>query len=159
MKRFICILLMLSTLLTLPAHAVEHELDPVIEALTSAWTADYQEYETIDGYLEIKNIRIITTKDDISSAGEYAVTYFGEIAAVYEFILLDNIYNSAPFYFSSGYMNNVVLYKDGTIEAVVRSPFHDYHARTYANDFTGIIENIEDLGDEYNAVYNLLAAE
>lgn len=160
MKRFSCILLMLCCLFALPVTTVSEEeqpLAPVIDTLKAAWTAEYQNFGVTDGYFEIKNTRVITIKDDVSAAGEYAEAFFGEIAVIYEFILMENWYNAAPYYASTGAMNNVVLYKDGTLEIAPRSLFHDYRARTYSMDFTGIIESIEDLGPAYNEVCDLLA--
>lgn len=135
-------------------------MDAVIDALKEAWTQEYtSDWGSGDGYLQILHARAVHIREDAGSVNEYALKTFGEIDVVYEFILLDNYFGTSPYYMCSHMLNNVVLYKDGTLEVLPRSIFNDYRARTYTVDFSGIIESIEDLGASCNQTFNLLPAE
>jgi len=131
-------------------------MDSVIAALKEAWAQEYAEFGNNDGYLQILHSRAIHICDDAGDVSEFAFSAFGDIDVVYEFILMENYFGTAPYYSSSGMLSNVVLYKDGTLEVARRPVFHDYRARTYTIDFSGIIESIEDFGTDYNQVFNLV---
>ena len=134
-------------------------MDAVIDALKEVWTQEYVESGYNDGYLQILHARAVHIRDDAGSVNEYALKTFGEIDVVYEFILLDNYFGTAPYYTYSSMHSNVVLYKDGTLEVLPRSIFNDYRARTYTVDFSGIIESVEDLGTAYNQTFDLFSTD
>jgi len=158
MKRFFSLILVIACLFALHASAEEHQMDAVIDALKEAWVQEYAEFGNSDGYLQILHARAVHIRDDAGSVSEFAQNTFGEIDIVYEFIVLDNYFGTAPYYAYSGMLNNVVLYKDGTLEVLPRSIFNDYRARTYTIDFSGIIESVEELDEAYNQTFNLLPA-
>ncbi len=48
----------------------------------------------------------------------------------------------------------VIVYDDGRME-VGGDLLTDYSRRTYSFDYSGIVESVEDYGDEYNCKKNL----
>lgn len=126
--------------------------DKAVDALKEEWTKIYREskLEIDDWYLEIKNTRVITIKDNDDE-------HFKNIEAIVKFDLLANYYNQKPAHFySNPYFNdNVIFYKDGKAEVYSRNYFEMLRLRSYNNDFSGVIDRIEDLGTAYNAVYHL----
>lgn len=133
-----------------------------IEALKAHWTQDYQQYQPdIEGYLEIKNTRLFAIKDEptggaLAAADKIAQADFGEIEYIVEFMLLSDYFGTGPSYYVNACINDHVLfYSDGTI-AVSSNVFNHFRAKTYSNDFSGIIEEAQDLGGAYNETCCLL---
>ena len=134
-----------------------------IEALKSFWFDSYQEDGSSEnGYLEIKNTRVIDIKDEFPESDEKqsgvsntAEQIFGNIDYIVEFMLFSDYFGSAPYY-SNIYINNcVIIFNDGTY-SVGRDQLDLYRSRTYSADYSGIIEQVFDYGSVYNAVYELL---
>ncbi len=83
------------------------------------------------------------------------VSMFDGVACVVEFTVLSDLLGSAPYTFYAGCYDHVILYRDGTSEVPVTSPFRSYAARVYSWDFTGIIASVTDLGTALNGVWHL----
>ena len=170
MKRILAILLML--LLCCAAHAQPAGIEiteeqnvlvlQAVEALKAHWTQDYRQFQPgVEGYLEIKNTRIITIKDEptggaLEAADKMAQADFGEIEYIVEFMLLSDYFGTGPAYYVNAAVNDhVVFYTDGSI-AVTKNLLNHFRARTFSNDFTGIVEETADLGAAYNETCYLL---
>jgi hypothetical protein len=150
----------------IPSALCENEQNEMIEAaietLTEYWRAEVYSFAPEDsaGYLEIKNVRVVKISDapkaGIENAQEYADEIFGEIDCVVEFILYSDTLGIAPYYQNAGAWDCVVVREDGTMEVLVGNPFASYRSRTYSMDVSGIVENVMDFNQEYNAVMYLL---
>jgi len=167
MKRALCLFMIAVVALGCCACTKQEENKPVskydalvtdaVEVLKKYWQEEIyladSNYQKGDGYLQIANTRVMKIKDEPDI--ELDVHMFDNVAYVVEFILFANYYYTAPFYFNAYNQNShVIVYKDGTME-VRRDVFDDYRSRTYSSDFTGIIEEVTDLGAAYNAAYIL----
>ena len=115
-----------------------------------------------DVCLDIRCTRVFTIAEHPEAFREdgqplSAASRFDGVACVVEFTLLtDNIgYGSAPYTFFGGNYDHVILYRDGTSDVPVTSPFRSYAARVYSWDFTGIIASVTDLGTALNGVWHL----
>jgi len=80
---------------------------------------------------------------------------FEGVDHVIEFILFGNYYYTAPFYNNTyGRYSYVTVYEDGSME-VSGDIFDMYRGMTYSSDFTGIIEEVIDLGNACDGVFIL----
>ena len=147
--------------------AAQHELtmqedrliERSIEMLKDHYKAEYERNgESEEGYLEIINTQVVYIKDDIVVDERYAkpVTLFDNVDAIVEFIVLDDLFGTAPYYMPSYGVTSVCRYQDGSLVVVKASLFNRYRSATYTNDFTPIIESISDRNAEFNGAWYLL---
>lgn len=149
-----------------PGISEEHNalILQAVEALKAHWTQDYQQYQPdIEGYLEIKNTRLFAIKDEptggaLEAADNIAQADFGGIEYIVEFMLFSDYFGTGPAYYVNASVNDhVVFYADGTI-VVTKNLFNHFRAKSFSNDFTGIIEQALDFGPAYNETCLLLKA-
>ena len=60
----------------------------------------------------------------------------------------------APYYENFGVNDNVVVYKNGTMD-VASNLIRLYRSKTYQTDYSGFIEAIDDYHGQYNCVEKL----
>ena len=130
----------------IPKH---HEI--VTEAtlqLMEYWKQSYKEsgVET-DGYFEIKNTRVITIKEN-------EIELFKDVAYIIEYELYTDYMGCAPYYENFGANDNVVVYKNGTMD-VVSNLIQAYRNITYQTDYSDFIEAIDDYHGQYNCTEKL----
>ena len=126
-----------------------------IEIVAEHWNNEYEEREIEDKYLEIINTRIIKIKENIDSKQIFEKDdLFKGIDYIVEFELISNYYETAPYYFSVWQDNFVIVYKDGTTK-VSNNLLNMYRGTTYSNDFSPIIESVEDFHSDYDQVLEL----
>lgn len=129
------------------------EIDELVtdatDVLIDKWKENYSTVEARDidlyPYLEIKDTRVISIKDN-------DVELFEDLEYVIEYSLYTNYFGTYPYVFNVSADYTVVVYKDGEME-VVSNPFKDYSAQTFNWDYSDIIDEITDLNDTYNKVY------
>ena len=168
LKKIICCLILAAVLMSLAACSgtasdtdskanettVENTFTPdplveqAIDSVKKEWIKQYDKNSISDRYLEIKNTRVITIKDNESE-------YFKDIDKIVEFVLFSNYFDSAPYYFNATICATYILYKDGRGEVNERDYFNSVRQRTFNSDFSDVIEKIDDCGGNYNAVYHL----
>lgn len=131
----------------------DNEVKLARAALEENWRKVYRQaresgYKT-DGYLEIKNTRVIVLKDS-------APDFLRKDGCRYlvEFVLYSDYYGAKPYYFATEFQNTVSLSTDGRAAVQQRNPLREYNAITFDFEFDKFIESIHDLGDAYNAVFN-----
>ena len=100
-----------------------------------------------DGYFEIKNTRVITIKEN-------EIELFKDVDYIIEYELYTDYMGSAPYYENCGVKNNVVVYKNGTMD-VTNSLIRMYRSKTYQTDYSGFIEAIDDYQGQYNCIEKL----
>lgn len=154
MKKFLVLLIALCLLLcgcsskSSDAPEIEKGQEKYIidatDALIKFWKTEYSESGISDNYLEIKNTRIITIKDNSNE-------YFSDIECIVEFVLFSNYYDTAPYYTNVGTNDCVIFYKDGTVE-VSPNYFNLYRNYTYSTDFNDVIDTIYDFEHYFNRV-------
>ncbi len=132
-----------------------------IESLANKWKESYTELEEIqeasieDRYVQILHTRIVNIKDELDSNNQNEhQDIFEDIDYIVEFELLTNYLGTAPYYMNLKHCDSVIVYRDGKIE-VTNNRFKHYSAITFSNDFSAIIESIEDFGSEYNQILDL----
>ncbi len=128
-----------------------HELvTEATEQLKSHWKEYCEDPDSnMDGYFEIKNVRVITIKDN-----EIEQFDLKDAAYIIEYELYTDYMGSAPYYENCGIDNNVVVYKNGTME-VSSNVIQMYRGQTYQTDFSDFMEAIDDCHDQYNCIENL----
>ncbi len=161
MKKFLLCLLVAALLI--PAGLCEAELDAAaaVEVLKDYWRNEvYSFAEELPGYLEIKNTRVVVIADEIGIEDafeqEQAEKCFGGVDYIVEFMLYADMLGAAPYYQNADSWNCVAVREDGSMEVLIENPFDAYRARTYSLDVSGIVADVIDLNQEYNAVYHLL---
>ena len=166
MKKWLCILAASMILLQCAGALALTQSDVAAkarDALLSYWTefyrADY--YQGHTGYLEIKNTRVFTIADPVSSNDslkandQRALEIFGDVAYVVEFLILTDYFTAEPYYGFSGAYDHVLVMKDGAVKVSGNNPFQRYRALTYLSDFSGIVAETKDLNDAFNGVFTL----
>lgn len=162
MRKILVALLILSMLIAGALGEMEWNVEQAVEVLKAYWRDEvYEGFATdaADGYLEIKNTRVVVIQKEPEAADaelqEYADRYFGDVAYIVEFLLYTDVLGIAPYYHQTGEWDCVVVHEDGSMEVPAEHPFDAYRSRTYSMDFSGILAEVIDLGQAYNAVYHL----
>ncbi len=133
----------------------EEIISKAIDTLKENWKQRHQDVGCGNGHLEIRSTRVFYIADPIlPEAGETAQKLFGDMVCFVEFILLTDLYETAPYYLNAGAYDCVALYRDGSYK-VIYNPLNAYRSRTYQSDFSGFISGVSDRGSEYNAVFQL----
>ena len=133
--------------------AVSAETDAMVRKaihyIKTRWRQEYSRLgpEYSDGYLEIRNTRVITVAPN-------GLEFWSDITCVVEFQLFTDYLGSAPYYLNAGTDNTVTFYADGNCQ-VGNNPFLAYASRTFSYDFYWI-DSIQDLGAAYNDSWYLL---
>lgn len=141
------------------AYAEEtYDVGAAIETLKMCWRDEVYDFapEGSDGYLEIKNTRLVLIQDDLAAENKQAQEFFGDVDCIVEFVIYSDVMGLAPYYQQAGNWQCVLIYKDGSMEVVMNHPFDEYRSRTYSLDLSGIVEDVIDLNQTHNAVYHLL---
>ena len=117
--------------------------------LKDCWKEYYADPENdyTDGYFEIKNVRVVTIKNN-------DIELFQDVAYIIEYELYTDFMGTAPYYENCGVDNNVVVYKNGTMD-VVSNFIRLYRSKTFQTDYSGFIETIDDYHSQYNCVETL----
>lgn len=116
--------------------------------LMEYWKQFYKESDVeTDGYFEIKNTRVITIKEN-------EIALFKDVTYIIEYELYTDYMGSAPYYENCGANNNVVVYKNGTMD-VASNLIRMYRNRTYQTDYSDFIETIDDYHGQYNCIEKL----
>ena len=136
-----------------------------VELLKDYYKAEYAEINEygyvdnpVEGYLEIIHTQVVYLKDEIVVEEKYAnaAMLFDNVAAIVEFIVLDDWYGTNSYYMPSFGVMSVLQYRDGTLEVRQGSQIDRYRSRTYTTDFTPIIASISDRNYEFNNTWYLL---
>ena len=123
----------------------DKKVTSAINTLTEYWSSEYANKHIGDKYLEIINTRIVNIKDT-------TVEDFQDIDYVVEFSLLSNFIDAQPNYYVDSFPASVIVRKDGTEVAMLKSPFNQYTAMKYTFDYSDIIESIENFHGQYDQV-------
>ena len=163
MKRLIAILVLIAIIFCFAACGIQkqessatdtgnlkhHEIvTEATQQLKQYWKQHYKEDDIeTDGYFEIKNTRVITIKEN-------EIELFKDVDYIIEYELYTDYMGSAPYYENCGVKNNVVVYKNGTMD-VTNSLIRMYRSKTYQTDYSGFIEAIDDYQGQYNCIEKL----
>ena len=121
------------------------EVEKALGALETGWTDFYAEEKTGDGYVQVKNTRIIRFNDNMAQPWEDA-------KYLVEFALYTDYFNDAPYYADAGFMDTVLIYEDGRAELQKMNPVNVYRSANYKMD---IVSEVIDLGESYNRTWDL----
>ena len=141
--------LLMVILLTGCGKTVDADVQKAEKTLTETWSQLYLESGRGDGYLEIKNTRVIHVKADTANKD------FKNIDKIVEFILYSDYFEAAPYYSNCATYDTVILYKDGRSEVVPVNPIDMYRSMSYSSDFSDFVEKVEDLGSVCNKAMDL----
>ena len=163
MKKSIAIIVVIIAILSFTAcgkqdmesAGTNKEVSKLHEIITEAtaqlmeyWKQSYKETDVeTDGYFEIKNTRVITIKEN-------EIELFKDVAYIIEYELYTDYMGSAPYYANCGVNNNVVVYKNGTMD-IVSNLIRTYRNKTYQTDYSSFIESIDDYNGQYNCTEKL----
>lgn len=122
------------------------------QAVAQEWESIYTDLfasrQNTDGYLEIKDTRIIEIEPNSNQ-------YFSNVSEVVEFVLYTDYRGSAPYYSNVHLADSVVFYTDGSYEVFNRNLFETYSANVYSWDYSDFIAEIHDLKSGFNETYYL----
>ena len=160
-KTFLALLMLISITVSLCLVSCDSKksmVEDAIETLEKYWEDLYDEDEKpwsdADGHFEIKNTRVIKIKNNLKEDDE-AFQYFGDVAYVIEFVLFTDYFAAAPYYKEYRTANSVAVYENGDFEVCPLNLFDLYTGHTFIYDYSGIIEEIVDYGNEFNCVKKL----
>ena len=160
MKKMCLLLLMAAALLVMsfPVFADDNVYDEDIQdalgLIRSAWQEQADQYpEIMSGpYVDIKNTRIVRLADKpADAAGDKPVEELKDIDYIVEFMMITNYYGDT-YPCNAGILDTVAVYKNGRMEVQKTNLMNALRARYFMTDFSGVIEEITDLGDTYNGL-------
>lgn len=125
-------------------------IEQAIDVLANEWEVIAVEDECNNGYLEIKNTRIVHTDSD-AIADALGIK---DVEHIVEFIILTDFYGAAPYYYETQYMNNVVFFADGST-MVVTNAVQMYSSRTYDAALKNCSFTVLDCNTTFNKVFDL----
>ena len=178
MKKYFILLLFLVLLVTLygcgnsnfeeTSVPIDNETTDLIndatDMITEQWAEIYKDRNNVqippDGYLEIKNVRFITLKEQcdesFTNLGYDENVRLENVKYVVEYTLFSDYCGSHPYYENVYLYDSVLIYKDGHMAVARTNPFINYIHRYFNSDFSEIIDKVEDFDEKFNTVYNLL---
>ena len=154
----ICLLLLMTAALLLMSHPVfaddayDKEIQDALELIRAAWQEQADQYpEIMSGpYVDIKNTRIVRLADKPADASsEKPVEELKDIDYIVEFMMLTNYYGDT-YPCNVGILDTVAVYKNGKMEVQKTNLMNALRAKYFMSDFSGVIEEIIDLGEAYN---------
>ena len=125
-------------------------IENALNILEDEWEVIAVEDECNNGYLEIKNTRIIHTD---SNAISNALGVDG-VESIVEFVIFTDYYGAAPYYYETQYMNNVVFFSDGS-SSVLTNAVQMYSSRTYDAALEKCSFTVKDCGSAFNQIFDL----
>lgn len=125
-------------------------IEDAIKLLEDEWEVIAVEDECNNGYLEIKNTRILHTD---SSEIAKALGVDG-VESIVEFIIFTDYYGASPYYYETQYMNNVVFFSDGS-SSVITNAVQMYSSRTYDAALKNCSFTVIDCGSTFNQIFDL----
>lgn len=159
MKRVLTVLVCMACVFGLCACSAEKKdkrVEDAIELLCDYYEDYYDEQDIDDKYLKITNTRVVTLEDEFSGElAEKAEEMLGEVSYIVEFQLYTNYYNSSSYYFEYGPCVSVVVYDDGSSEAVTKNLLNQLGTTAYCFDMTGIVKKVEDFDSKYDGELEL----
>lgn len=164
MKRILALLLCLLCLIPGGCASKENKQEDkmileAVEVLKESYKTYYGNNRRSDeGYLEINDTKVFYIKDDFLLSDEedqeLAEELFGNVKCMVCFSLYsDN--GTAPYYPAWGMFDAVMVYEDGSMEAV-SNPFYRYVYTRYKDSLIGVISSISDRNSDFNNTWHLL---
>lgn len=129
-------------------------VESAIDSLKIKWIGLYKDCEDADGYLEIFHTRVIDITPNESDTVFQEMDRGMEIDYIIEFSLYSDYFSAEPYYHNAAVYDTVLVYEDGTT-SVASNFFRTYSNLTYSYDYSGFVEEIEDMGTSYNRVIDL----
>lgn len=157
MKKMMCLLFAVLILCSGSLAEDRYDVEAAIETLKACWRDEVYAFapEKNEGYLEIKNTRLVLIREELTEDDEIAQELFGNVECIVEFVLFSDLLDLAPYYQPADSWQCVLIRRDGTMETAVQHPFDQYSSRTYSFDFSNIIEDVLDLNQTHNGVFRL----
>lgn len=126
------------------------KIEKAIDLLVDEWEVIAVEDECNNGYLEIKNTRIVKpdSNDLANTLGVNNIEY------IVEFVIFTDFYGAAPYYYETQHQNNVIFYSDGT-GAVATNAVQMYSSLTYDYALDKCSFSVLDCNSTFNQVFDL----
>ena len=160
MKRLCLTLLLIVSLLAaaLPAFADDDQygekIQDALELVKATWQEQADKYPDImpAPYVDIKNTRIIRLFEKPADAlSGKPVEELEGVECIIEFMMLTNYYGDT-YPCNAGVNDTVAVYTNGKMEIQNMNLLNMVRAKYYMTDYSGVIEEIIDLGDAYNGL-------
>ena len=155
----ICLLLLTAVsllLASLPVLAGEEAYDEVItdalELIRDTWQKQADQYPDIMSapFVDIKNTRIIDLADKpVDAESQKPVEELEGIDFIIEFMMLTNYYGDT-YPCNAGILDTAAVYKSGKMEIPKTNLMNAIRGKYFLMDYSGVIDEIIDLGAEYN---------
>jgi hypothetical protein len=125
-------------------------VERAVQLLREQWETIAAEDAGNDGYLEIKNTRIVHTDTDAMGKA----LGLGDIQCIVEFVIFTDFYGAAPYYYETQHMNNVVFCSDGTA-TVLTNAVQTYFTKTYDASLKNCAMEVLDCKTAFNQTFDL----
>ena len=158
MRKIYGILLLMITLLAMSFSALADEdpygekIQDALELVRTAWQEQADQYPEMmpAPYVDIKNTRIIRLfEKPVDVQSEKPVEELKGIECIIEFMMLTNYFGDT-YPCNAGVYDSVVVFTNGKMEIQRSNLLNAVRAKYYLTDYSGVIEEIIDLGDAYN---------
>lgn len=172
MKRVLAILLMLLCLIpggcARKENSQEDKLVREAVEILKAWYVTYYAERTerfedrgilpFEGYLEINDTKVFYIKDDFCLSDEddqeLAEELFGNVKCMVCFSMYSDS-GTAPYYPAGGVFDTVMVYEDGSMEAV-SNPFFRFVYTRYKSSLIEVISSVSDRKSEFDNTWYLM---
>ena len=160
MKRVCLTLLLVASLMAAaPAAFAEDDqysekVQDALEQVKTAWQEQSDKYPDMmpAPYVDIKNTRIIRLFEKPADAlSGKPVEELKGVECIIEFMMLTNYYGDT-YPCNAGVYDTVAVYTNGKMEIQNMNLLNMVRAKYFITDYSGVIEEIVDLGDAYNGL-------
>jgi len=159
MRKTVLLLFMTVVLLlaSFPAFADEDEysekIQDALELVKAAWQEQADQYPDVmpEPFVDIKNTRIIKLfKEPVDAMNDNKpVEELKGIDYIIEFMMLSNYFGDT-YPCNVGMLDTVAVYSGGKMEIQKSNLMNAVRAKYFLTDYSGVIEEIIDLGDAYS---------
>lgn len=135
------------------ATEYDETVQQALDLIKDTWQDQADQYPdmTPSPYVDIKNTRIIKISEKPINVqmDDSPVEELEDIDYIIEFMMLTNYFGDT-YPCNAGTFDTVVVHKDGTMEVPKSNIMNSIRAKYFLSDFSGVIDEIVDLGDTYN---------
>ena len=158
MKKIYFMLLLVTIMFTMSFTVLAEEdeysgeIQDSLELIKKVWQEQSDQYPEImpSPFVDIKNTRIVRLYENpVDVQSEKTVEELAGIDYIIEFMMLTNYYGDT-YPCNVGIYDTVAVYTNGKMEVQKTNLMNALRAKYFLSDYSGVIEEIIDLGDAYN---------
>ena len=127
-------------------------ISEALDLVRDTWQTQADEYPEMipQPYVNIRNTRVIKIAEEpADAAADKPVEEMQDIDCIIEFMMFTNYFGDT-YPCNAGIFDTVAVYRDGSMEVQKTNLMNALRAKYYMTDYSGVIDEIIDLGDAYN---------